>query len=48
MGVEHAQSETDAQNSLQSMDDCKRNFGTEVINGFYVKMEQGMLGLVRA
>ncbi|PBK87739.1 putative halogenase [Armillaria gallica] len=48
VGVEHAQSETDAQNPLRSMDDCKRNFGTEVINGFYVKMEQGMLGLVRA
>ncbi|KAK0219058.1 hypothetical protein IW262DRAFT_1462679 [Armillaria fumosa] len=39
--VEHAQ------NPLQSMDDGKRNFGTEVINEFIVKMEQGTLGLVR-
>ncbi|KAK0199426.1 putative halogenase [Desarmillaria ectypa] len=43
-----AQFEQDALTSLQSMEDCKRNFGTEIVNGFYVKMEQGALGLVRA
>lgn len=46
--AKRAQTEMEAQNILQSMNDCKRNFGTEIINGFYVKMERGMLGLVRA
>ncbi|KAK0477526.1 putative halogenase [Armillaria novae-zelandiae] len=46
--AKHVPSDIDVPNPLQSMDDCRRNFGTEIINGFYVKMEQGTLGLVRA
>ncbi|KAK0470422.1 putative halogenase [Desarmillaria tabescens] len=48
MGAKGTEPEVDGKNPLELMDDCKRNFGTEIINGFYVKMEQGMLGLVRA
>lgn len=48
MDAKRAEIEAESLRSLQEMDDCKRNFGTEVINGFFVKMEQGVLGLVRA
>ncbi|SJK99262.1 uncharacterized protein ARMOST_02553 [Armillaria ostoyae] len=45
MEAKHALWKINARKPLHSMYDCKRNFGTEIINGFYVKMEQGMLGL---
>ncbi|KAK0207565.1 putative halogenase [Armillaria fumosa] len=45
--AKHALWKINARKPLHSMYDCKRNFGTEIINGFYVKMEQGVLGLVR-
>ncbi len=47
MEAKHALWKINARKPLHSMYDCKRNFGTEIINGFYVKMEQGVLGLVR-
>ncbi|KAK0470436.1 putative halogenase [Desarmillaria tabescens] len=48
LDAKHALWKINARKPLQSMYDCKRNFGTEIINGFCVKMEQGALGLVRA
>lgn len=47
MEAKHALWKINARKPLHSMYDCKRNFGTEIINGFYVKMERGVLGLVR-
>ncbi|KAG7444588.1 putative halogenase [Guyanagaster necrorhizus] len=47
MDAKHALWKINARKPLHSMYDCKRNFGTEIINGFYVRMVQGMLGLVR-
>lgn len=39
--------EVNARKPIHLMYDTRRNFGTEVLAGFCVRMEKGMLGLVR-